>query len=162
MAKENDARAVFVGPMRFDVTSGSGHTIALDVSPADGGENTAATPMELLLMGLAGVSQCTGRLDEAVTLYRESLIVGKDFDDPRRVVITLIGLAGVEEARGDRKTAGIVIAEAMQVMETRLGVVGGPISDDTRALLRYLLTAGADLELFEAEVVRARLAAVLE
>lgn len=57
MAKENQARAVFVGPMRFDVSSGSGHTIAVDVSAADGGENTAATPMELLLMGLAG---CTG------------------------------------------------------------------------------------------------------
>lgn len=128
------------------------HSLAKAIEPG---------PRARLLMGLAGVSQCTGRLDEAVTLYRESLIVGKDVDDPRRVVITLIGLAGVEEARGDRKTAGIVIAEAMQVLEKRLGVGGGPISDDTRTLLRYLLTAGAELDLFEAEVVRARLAAVL-
>ena len=57
MAKENDARAVFVGPMRFDVTSGSGHTIALDVVTADGGSDSGASPMELLLMALAG---CTG------------------------------------------------------------------------------------------------------
>jgi putative redox protein len=57
MAKENDARAVFVGPMRFDVTSGSGHTIALDVVTADGGADSGASPMELLLMALAG---CTG------------------------------------------------------------------------------------------------------
>ncbi|MEV6606491.1 BTAD domain-containing putative transcriptional regulator [Kutzneria sp. NPDC051319] len=119
-------------------------------------------PRARLLMGLAGVAQCTGRFDEAVTLYRESLIVGKEVDDPRRVVITLIGLAGVEESRGDRKTAGIVIAEALQVMDTRLGVSGGPVSDDTKTLLRYLLNAGAELGLFENEVVRARLSAVLD
>jgi hypothetical protein len=113
-------------------------------------------------MGLAGVAQCTGRLDESVTLFRESLIVGKDVDDPRRVVITLIGLAGVEESRGDRKTAGVVIAEAMTIMETRLGVDGGPISQDTRTLLRYLLDAGAEIGLFENEVVRARLSAALD
>ncbi|HEY0495145.1 MAG TPA: hypothetical protein VGD48_05330, partial [Kutzneria sp.] len=118
-------------------------------------------PRARLLMGLAGVAQCTGRLDESVTLYRESLIVGKDVDDPRRVVITLIGLAGVEESRGDRRTAGLVVAEAMQVMEARLGV-GGPISEDTRTLLRYLLDAGAEIGLFENEVVRARLSAALD
>lgn len=119
-------------------------------------------PRARLLMGLAGVAQCTGRSDEAVTLYRESLIVGKDVDDPKRVVITLIGLAGVEESRGDRKTAGIVLAEALRVMETRLGVAGGPLPDDTKILLRYLLDTGAELGLFESEVVRARLSAAIE
>jgi len=119
-------------------------------------------PRARLLMGLAGVSQCTGRLDEAVTLYRESLIVGKDVDDPKRVVITLIGLAGVEESRGDKKTAGIVLTEAWQILETRLGVEGGPLPEDTKILLRYLLDTGAELGLFESEVVRARLAAALD
>lgn len=57
MAKEVDAQAAFVGPMRFDVTSGTGHTITLDVLESDGGENSGPTPMELLLMSLAG---CTG------------------------------------------------------------------------------------------------------
>jgi hypothetical protein len=119
-------------------------------------------PRARLLMGLAGVSQCTGRFDEAVTLYRESLIVGQEADDPKRVIITLIGLAAVEESRGDRKTAGIVLAEALQVLETRLGVAGGPLPDDTKMLLRYLLATGEELGLFEAEVVRARLSAALD
>jgi len=119
-------------------------------------------PRAHLLMGLAGVSQCTGRLDEAVTLYRESLIVGKDVDDPKRVIITLIGLAGVEESRGDKKTAGIVLTQAWQILETRLGVEGGPLPDDTKILLRYLLDTGAELGLFESEVVRARLATALD
>ena len=52
-----DIRATFVGPMQFDVTSATGHTIALDVPEGDGGSNQGPTPMELLLMALAG---CTG------------------------------------------------------------------------------------------------------
>ena len=44
MAKENDARAVLVGPMRFDVTTGSGHTVALDVVAAEGGEDGGPSP----------------------------------------------------------------------------------------------------------------------
>ena len=54
MAKENDARAVLVGPMRFDVTTGSGHTVALDVVAAEGGADSGPSPMELLLVALAG------------------------------------------------------------------------------------------------------------
>jgi putative redox protein len=57
MAKENDARAILVGPMRFDVTTGSGHTVALDVVAAEGGADSGPSPMELLLVALAG---CTG------------------------------------------------------------------------------------------------------
>lgn len=37
--------------------SGSGHAIVLDTSKEFGGSDTGATPMELVLMGLAG---CTG------------------------------------------------------------------------------------------------------
>lgn len=57
MAKENTARAVLVGPMRFDAESGSGNRIVMDVSEQDGGQNAGASPMELLLVALAG---CTG------------------------------------------------------------------------------------------------------
>src|SRR5258708_20380345 len=57
MANETDARAVLVGPMRFDVTTGSGHTVALDVVAAEGGADSGPSPMELLLVALAG---CTG------------------------------------------------------------------------------------------------------
>jgi putative redox protein len=43
--------------MQFDVTSATGHTIALDVPDAGGGSNHGPTPMEILLMALAA---CTG------------------------------------------------------------------------------------------------------
>lgn len=57
MAKQGDANAVWMAPMAFDVTTGSGHTIRLDVHAADGGEDSGPSPMEMLLAALAG---CTG------------------------------------------------------------------------------------------------------
>ncbi|MFI5272830.1 MAG: OsmC family protein [Ktedonobacterales bacterium] len=57
MATTGEATGVLIGPMAFDVVSGSGHTLRLDVNAADGGEDSGPTPMELLLMALAG---CTG------------------------------------------------------------------------------------------------------
>jgi putative redox protein len=57
MAEVMIARAKLISNMCFEGESGSGHTVALDASIADGGENTGFRPMELLLVGLAG---CTG------------------------------------------------------------------------------------------------------
>ena len=57
MATENTARAILIGPMRFDGTSGSGHTVAMDATVDVGGTDSGPTPMELLLVALAG---CTG------------------------------------------------------------------------------------------------------
>lgn len=40
--------------MAFSATSGSGHTVLMDASPAVGGEDRGPRPMEMLLMGLGG------------------------------------------------------------------------------------------------------------
>ncbi len=50
-----NSRVNWVGNMRFLGTSGSNHAVVMDTSSL-GGENSAATPMELILMGLAGCS----------------------------------------------------------------------------------------------------------
>lgn len=42
------------GDVRFEATSGSGHTITMDGPPDSGGTNAGARPMELVLMGVAG------------------------------------------------------------------------------------------------------------
>jgi len=55
--KEMSAHAVYAGGMRFDVTSGTGHTLIEDVSVGDGGQDQGFRQMELMLVGLAG---CTG------------------------------------------------------------------------------------------------------
>jgi putative redox protein len=48
---------VWTADKQFVAESTSGHAIVLDTPAAVGGRNTGPTPMELLLMGLAG---CTG------------------------------------------------------------------------------------------------------
>ena len=53
MANEASAQAVLTGEMRFDIKTDSGHTIVVDTPE----ENAGASPMELLLVALAG---CTG------------------------------------------------------------------------------------------------------
>jgi putative redox protein len=57
MGKEKSARATWAGGMRFDVRTGSGHTLVIDVAEQDGGHNAGPTPTDLLVAGLAS---CTG------------------------------------------------------------------------------------------------------
>ena len=57
MAKELDVSAHLASGMRFDVETGSGYTVRLDMAVGEGGEGAGPQPMEMLLVGLAG---CTG------------------------------------------------------------------------------------------------------
>jgi putative redox protein len=57
MGKEKSARATWGGGMRFDVVTGSGHSLTLDTSELDGGGDAGPSPMDMLVIGLAG---CTG------------------------------------------------------------------------------------------------------
>lgn len=53
VAKAKEARVHWAEGMQFVGESGSGHAIVLDASPPEG-RNTAASPMELLLIAVAG------------------------------------------------------------------------------------------------------------
>jgi putative redox protein len=57
MAKEMDVTAKLTREMRFNVKTGSGYEIDLDMADGEGGEGTGPQPMEMLLVGLAG---CAG------------------------------------------------------------------------------------------------------
>lgn len=57
MTKELDIAAKLAGGMRFDVKTGSGYEIRLDMAKGEGGEGAGPQPMEMLLVGLAG---CAG------------------------------------------------------------------------------------------------------
>ncbi|MEA1890355.1 MAG: OsmC family protein [Pseudomonadota bacterium] len=46
----------WAGGIAFEANADSGHKVMMDASPAAGGENKGARPMELLLMGLGGCS----------------------------------------------------------------------------------------------------------
>ena len=59
-------KGVWAGGMKFVHQSASGHEVVTDAAGPSGGETTAASPMELLVLGLIG---CTG-LDVASILER--------------------------------------------------------------------------------------------
>lgn len=42
--------------MRFEAETGSGHTVVMDGPPDHGGQNQAARPMEMILVGMGGCS----------------------------------------------------------------------------------------------------------
>lgn len=42
--------------MRFEAETGSGHMVAMDGPPDHGGQNLAARPMEMILVGMGGCS----------------------------------------------------------------------------------------------------------
>ncbi len=52
-----EAKVKWIGKMQFVGKTTSGHGLLMDTSSKVGGENTAPTPMELLLVALGG---CTG------------------------------------------------------------------------------------------------------
>jgi putative redox protein len=58
--------ATWAGGMRFVYKSASGHGLVTDAAVASGGGGTAASPMELIILGLIG---CTG-VDVASILER--------------------------------------------------------------------------------------------
>jgi len=73
--------ATWTGDMGFSYTSATGHSLVTDAPTASGGGDTAATPMELVLLGLIG---CTG-LDVSSILRKmkeplEGLEVVADFE----------------------------------------------------------------------------------
>lgn len=59
-------KGTWAGGMKFVHQSASGHEVTTDAAGPDGGETSAASPMEMLILGLIG---CTG-LDVASILER--------------------------------------------------------------------------------------------
>lgn len=69
-----EAKLRWNGKMGFVGVSGSNHTVVMDVRPESGGDGTAPSPMELVLMALGG---CSG-VDVAEILRKKRLNV-RDF-----------------------------------------------------------------------------------
>ncbi len=57
MAEAKRVVAHWVGGLEFQARTGSGHDITMDAKADGGGQDHGASPMELLLVGMAG---CTG------------------------------------------------------------------------------------------------------
>ncbi len=77
----NKMTAIWTGGQGFTYRSASGHTLVTDGPVAGGGEDTAATPMELVILALIG---CTG-VDVASILVKmkeplEGLAVSAEYE----------------------------------------------------------------------------------
>lgn len=69
------AKVRWDGKLGFYGVSGSNHAVTMDVTKENGGNGTAPSPMELVLLGLAG---CSG-IDVALIIEKKRLNV-RDFE----------------------------------------------------------------------------------
>jgi putative redox protein len=143
MASEATARASYIGPMRFDVQSGSGHTITLDVSAVDGGQNSGPTPMELLVMGLAG---CTGmdvisilrKRRQDVTGY-EIRVHGTRAPEHPRVFVEI----EIEHIIHGRDVRAADVARAIELSDTKYCGVGATLSKSAKITSTFRIIEAA-------------------
>jgi putative redox protein len=80
-----------VDEMRFTLSTGSGHEITIDASPAVGGHDAGPRPMELVLAGLAGcgsmdVISILRKMRQRVTGYEVTARGETAEEHPRRYV----------------------------------------------------------------------------
>lgn len=97
------ARVQWNGKMGFVGISGSNHAVVMDVSPDHGGDGAAASPMEMVLMGLAG---CSG-IDvvsivqkKRLNLHRMEIFLDAERAEEHPRVFTKINVKFVFEGEG--------------------------------------------------------------
>ncbi len=75
MASETKIRAVWRERLTFDATTHAGRAVTMDSSVAQGGDGRGPSPMEMLLIALAG---CAGRTVLDILLKKREPVKGLD------------------------------------------------------------------------------------
>jgi putative redox protein len=88
MGSVKTAVARYQGGMRFDIDSGSGHTLSVDVPVEEGGQGAGFSPMELPIMALLGcmgmdVVSIVRKMRQELTGYRMSARGVRAETDPK-------------------------------------------------------------------------------
>jgi putative redox protein len=83
-----NAKVTWKGQMTFTGTADRGFTLSLDSAPASGGENSGFSPMELVLIGLAGctamdVIDILRKKRQDVTSFEVKVHAGRADEHPR-------------------------------------------------------------------------------
>jgi putative redox protein len=73
MASETHIRAVWRERLTFDAATSAGHAVVMDSSVAQGGDGSGPSPMEMLLIALAG---CAGRTVLDIFLKKREPVKG--------------------------------------------------------------------------------------
>src|SRR5579859_4150818 len=119
MAKILTAVAKLETGMRFDAQATSGYHVTLDSNEVSGGQDSGFSPMEMLLVGLAG---CTGmdvisilrKKRQDVTGY-EVHVQGIRADDHPKVFVEI----NVEHLITGHNISPTAVARAIELSETR-------------------------------------------
>ena len=127
MAQEKAARAVLVEGMRFEAETASGHRVVMDSTDVAGGGNTGPSPMDLMLVALAG---CTGmdviailrKMRQEVTAYTVA-VRGTQAEEHPRVYTTVT----VEHTVTGRGLNPDLVRRAVELSETRYCPVGAMV-----------------------------------
>lgn len=73
MADNSPIRAVWRERLTFDATTAAGHTVVMDSSVPHGGDDRGPSPMEMVLVALAG---CAGRTVHDILLKKREPVTG--------------------------------------------------------------------------------------
>lgn len=136
MTASKDARVIWQGGMAFEGKGGSGFSVRLDSPEAKGG-STGFSPMELVLVALAG---CTAMDVISVLQKKRQDVSGLEVrangvradDDPK--VYTHIALEYV--VRG-HKVDPKAVEHSIELSRTRYCAVGGMLSQTARITTTY-------------------------
>lgn len=131
MASEKTAQITLAGGMRFDAETGSGHRLTLDTTDIAGGGSAGPTPMELLLVALAG---CTGmdvisilrKMRQDVTGY-DVRVHGTQVDEHPRIYAEIT----VEHTVTGRNLNPDLVQRAVELSAERYCPVGATIHSAT-------------------------------
>ena len=135
MGNEVTARFADTARMRIDIRTGSGHLVGVDVGP-DEGDDSGPTPMELVLVALAG---CTAM--DVISILRKKRQIptsyeidarGERTDDHPRVYTRI-----VVEHRVDASVDGEAIRRSVELSATKYCPVSAMLSLGTVIEHRY-------------------------
>lgn len=127
MAAEKAARATLVEGMRFEAETASGHRVVMDSADVAGGGDTGPSPMDLVLVALAG---CTGmdvvsilrKMRQDVTAYAVA-VRGTRAEEHPRVYTAVV----VEHTVTGRALSADLVRRAVELSETRYCPVGAMV-----------------------------------
>lgn len=131
------AHARWVEGKEFDVATGSGHHVTIDASEKGGGKNHGPSPMELVLVGLAG---CTAIDVIDILKKKRERVTGLDVRvdgeraDTTPAVYNNIEICYVVRGNGVSSQA---VESAIHLSETKYCSVGAMLGKTAKIKTRY-------------------------
>lgn len=144
MAREGKAEARWAGQLRFEATSGSGHTLTLDSGPGGSENDAGPSPMELLMVALAG---CTGmdvistlqKMRQDVRTYEVKVHGVRAEEHPR--VYTAVTIEHVVTGHNVEERA---VARAIELSETKYCGVSNTLNKTARLTTSYRIVESGE------------------